>query len=205
MSFDEVIVRTYVRGIGGRGMFFLNVESGSALASLVGRALLGLPVQHARVRREVRGREIAYASRRGDSGVVRYPTAIGDTTYFKDKQWQVTNYAVLTYIAVVAIATTACGLNRTISPVEMYSGVAIIIIAALSALCALESLCASLDATRKCVEKTIHFLSPTFRECYKVKWAQVETDKRDWPFPNLFRLYIIAGSIVACWILVTWF
>lgn len=64
LSFDEVTVRTYVRSVQGRGLYFLDVESGSALASFVGRALLGLPVQHARVRHEVQGREIAYVSRR---------------------------------------------------------------------------------------------------------------------------------------------
>lgn len=67
LSFDEVTVRTYVRGIGGRGMYFLDVESGSALASFVGRALLGLPVEHARVKHEVHGREIAYVSSRPDA------------------------------------------------------------------------------------------------------------------------------------------
>lgn len=67
LSFDEVTVRTYVRGLGGRGMYFLSIESDSLLASYVARALLGLPYERARIRHEVHGREIGYVSRRPDS------------------------------------------------------------------------------------------------------------------------------------------
>ena len=67
LSFDEITVRTYVKGLGGRGMYFLDVESGSALASLIGRRLLGLPYEHAKVKHRVSGREISYESRRADS------------------------------------------------------------------------------------------------------------------------------------------
>jgi uncharacterized protein YqjF (DUF2071 family) len=67
LSFDEITVRTYVKGLGGRGMYFLDVESGSALASLIGRRVLGLPYEHAKVKHRVSGREISYQSRRADS------------------------------------------------------------------------------------------------------------------------------------------
>ena len=67
LSFDEITVRTYVRGLGGRGMYFLSVESDSLLAAFVARSLLGLPYEKARIRHEVHGREIGYVSRRADS------------------------------------------------------------------------------------------------------------------------------------------
>lgn len=67
LSFDEITVRTYVRGLGGRGMYFLDVESGSALASFIAKQLFGLPYEHAKVKHRVSGREIFYESRRPDS------------------------------------------------------------------------------------------------------------------------------------------
>jgi uncharacterized protein YqjF (DUF2071 family) len=67
LSFDEVTVRTYVRGLGGRGMYFLSVETGSLIAALVARHLLALPYERARVRHEVHGREIHYSSTRAEA------------------------------------------------------------------------------------------------------------------------------------------
>lgn len=81
LSFDEITVRTYVRGLGGRGMYFLDVESGSMIASFIGRKLLGLPYANARVRHRVErgGREIAYLSNRSDPSGQKHTIAVSAT------------------------------------------------------------------------------------------------------------------------------
>ncbi len=51
-SFPELNVRTYVRVDDKPGVFFFSLDAGSALAAWAGRALLGLPYFHARMRAE---------------------------------------------------------------------------------------------------------------------------------------------------------
>jgi uncharacterized protein YqjF (DUF2071 family) len=77
-NFNEINVRTYVRGGGKAGVWFFSLDADNALAVIGARTLFHLPYFNAQIARAVRGERVAYASRRIHPGA---PTAAFRGTY----------------------------------------------------------------------------------------------------------------------------
>jgi uncharacterized protein YqjF (DUF2071 family) len=80
-NFNEINVRTYVRGGGRAGVWFFSLDADNVLAVLGARLLFHLPYFNARITRAVRGERVRYHSRRLHPGapVVAFAAAYGPT------------------------------------------------------------------------------------------------------------------------------
>jgi uncharacterized protein YqjF (DUF2071 family) len=78
-NFNEIKVRTYVRGGGRAGVWFFSLDADNVLAVLGARLLFHLPYFNARITRAVRGERVRYHSRRLHPGapVVAFAAAYG--------------------------------------------------------------------------------------------------------------------------------
>jgi uncharacterized protein YqjF (DUF2071 family) len=78
-NFNEINVRTYVRGGGRAGVWFFSLDADNVLAVLGARLLFHLPYFNARITRAVRGERVRYHSRRLHPGapVVAFAAAYG--------------------------------------------------------------------------------------------------------------------------------
>jgi hypothetical protein len=133
-----------------------------------------------------------------------FQTKIADTAYFKQQQWHATNYAMLSYAAIITLFWVADSFGHEISFILRYvASVALVAFTFIAAFAVVSQLDVSLGATRDCVKKIVPELSEIFRRCYNVKWAQAEEATRDGPFPMVFHAYNIIGALIALWIIWT--
>ena len=134
-----------------------------------------------------------------------YQISVDDIAFFKQQQWRVTNYAVISYVAVVAAASIARNAEHFLDVFEKPVMGALVVAVVFGAIYAIRSLGRSLQGARDCVDEIRPHLSPAFRECYEVKWAKMDRSKRDLPFPYLFYGYVLIGAVIVGWVLYAWF
>lgn len=80
-TFPEVNVRTYVRGAGRTGVWFLSLDAASRLAVRGARWMLNLPYHHASMQMQLGRDEVRYSSRRTgrDHPAAEFEAAYGAT------------------------------------------------------------------------------------------------------------------------------
>jgi len=136
---------------------------------------------------------------------ILFQTTVSDIQFFKSKQWNTTNYAVLTYVALVAGAGYARSFGHCLSPMEKAVAIFLTFTTMVIALCTIDSLNTSLKNSRKVIEQISRRLSLAFQESRKTKWNEAKKEGRDLPFPCAFYYYVVLGAVIAAWILFQWF
>jgi hypothetical protein len=125
-----------------------------------------------------------------------YQVTVGDLTYFKTQQWAVTNYSMLLYAGLVAIAQL---LRPNLAQTDRWLLTAIVALLFFSALFVLSKLQASikvrqarLDAVRK-----------QFTDEFHVAWAAEEKDHEGLHSIFLLRIAICGGAAIAAWLMLS--
>jgi hypothetical protein len=123
-----------------------------------------------------------------------YQVTVGDLTYFKTQQWSVTNYSMLLYAGMVAVAQM---LRPNLAQADRWLLAAVIALLFLASLFILSKLQASI----KVRQSRLDAVRKQFTDEFHLAWAADEKGEEWMHSIFLLRAAVCGGAALATWLI----